>query len=128
MLDKNKKWLVYRFIFGQFPLLLIWYIVLRYSFLSFPFYVQLFIGCIAFINLFVIVRMNKKIIRKHINAQKKTQVTFILISGMMCLIGLYRAITVADVYQRVIGYSVAFICLVLTVLLMIGLKYISKSN
>lgn len=128
MLDKNKKWLVYRFIFGQFPLLLIWYIVLRYLFLSFPFYVQLFIGCIAFTNLFVIIRLNKKITRKHINAQKKTQVTFMLLSGMTCLIGLYRAITVADVYQRVIVYSAAFICLVLMVLLMIGLKYINKSN
>ncbi|MBM7635549.1 immunity protein [Streptococcus saliviloxodontae] len=126
--SKLDKLLLIRYL-GQLPIIGILITFLSREFFSLPLLTKVIMLLILVANMGTTIYFTKEIKLEQTKEQthfhaKATQITFIMFALIFGFIGLYKGVTAVEIYQQVIGYVGAFICLVISGLLVWGLKFI----
>ena len=113
------------------PLLVSTYLFLSRQFLNFSLVVQFLLVVINLASILVTVYLTREMRVREFEddnfvSPRTNQLMFIGLTDFMSIICLYRGITVAELYQQLIAYIGAVLCLIIMLLLIWGLKYYKK--
>ncbi|QQC35028.1 immunity protein [Streptococcus oralis] len=130
-LAKKRNIFLARLFLCQLLLLVSTYLFLSRQFLHFSLIFQLLLVIINLASILVTVYLTREMrIREFedddLVSPRINQLMFIGLTGFMCIICLYRGITVTESYQQLIVYIGAILCLIIMFLLIWGLKYYKK--
>ena len=130
-LAKKRNIFLARLFLCQLLLLVSTYLFLSRQFLHFSLIFQLLLVIINLASILVTVYLTREMrIREFedddLVSPRINQLMFIGLTGFMCIICLYRGITVTESYQQLIVYIGAILCLIIMLLLIWGLKYYKK--
>lgn len=128
---KKRNIFLTRLFLGQLPVLISTYLFLSRQFLHFSLVFQLLLVVVNLASILVIVYLTREMrVRKFkdddLVSPRANQLMFVGLTCFMTIICLYRGITAVESYQQLIAYIGAILCFIITLLLVLGLKYYKK--
>ena len=130
-LAKKRNIFLARLFLGQLPLLVSTYLFLSRQFLNFSLVFQFLLVVINLASILATVYLTREMRVKKFEdddlvSPRANQLMFVGLTCFMTIICLYRGITAVESYQQLIAYIGAILCFIITLLLVLGLKYYKK--